>query len=172
VLAAHILRRIAAHAGGEPQRLSAAALESLRAHDFPGNVRELENILERATALSEAPVLDVSDLRLPQAHGQSQAEPRVGADLGPATADPSPPQAPHGSPSTLGLAGATAAAPGAGSPDIDIGDRPLEAKLDEIEKLAILKALDSTHWNRTAAAKLLGMTPRSLRYRLGKLGLD
>jgi two-component system response regulator PilR (NtrC family) len=57
-------------------------------------------------------------------------------------------------------------------PDLDIGDRPLEAKLDEIEKKAILKALDATHWNRTAAAKLLGMTPRSLRYRLGKLGLD
>ena len=50
--------------------------------------------------------------------------------------------------------------------------KKLEAQLDEIEKEAIRKALDATHWNRTAAAKLLGMTPRSLRYRLSKLGLD
>jgi len=49
---------------------------------------------------------------------------------------------------------------------------PLEDYLQEIEKQEILRALDTTHWNRTAAAKKLGMTFRSLRYRLKKLELD
>jgi two-component system response regulator PilR (NtrC family) len=50
--------------------------------------------------------------------------------------------------------------------------QPLEDRLDAIERSAILEALDATRWNRTAAAKRLGMTPRSLRYRLTKLGLS
>jgi two-component system response regulator PilR (NtrC family) len=156
VLADHILRRIASHTGAEPQRLSDAARAALRDYDFPGNVRELENILERATALSDAPVLDVADLRLSAPNGGPTIASADAAAATPPTTAPTPEQ--HGG-----------ADPGA---DLDIGDRPLEAKLDEIEKKAILKALDATHWNRTAAAKLLGMTPRSLRYRLGKLGLD
>jgi two-component system response regulator PilR (NtrC family) len=149
VLALHILGRIAAQSGNEPQQLSAAARAALHAYAFPGNVRELENILERATALSDAPLLDVGDLRLPAAERAS------------AHAPPPPSAVPD-----------AAAKAEAKAPDMHIGDRPLEAKLDEIEKNAILKALDSTHWNRTAAAKLLGMTPRSLRYRLSKLRLD
>jgi two-component system response regulator PilR (NtrC family) len=156
VLAGHILGRMAAQAGGDAQRLSDAARAALYAYDFPGNVRELENILERATALSDAPVLDVADLRLPAPNGGPAAE--HADDAGPRpTATAAVPAPEHA---------------GAGQTDIDIGDRPLEATLDEIEKKAILKALDATHWNRTAAAKLLGMTPRSLRYRLSKLGLD
>jgi two-component system response regulator PilR (NtrC family) len=167
VLATHILGRIAGQGGGEPQRLSEAARQALHGHDFPGNVRELENILERATALSDAPVLDVADLRLPQLHAPSQAPPQGHAQAGAAGNDPPERAAP-----ATETAAEQPTAQGASGADIDIGDRPLEAKLDEIEKKAILKALDTTHWNRTAAAKLLGMTPRSLRYRLGKLGLD
>ncbi len=164
VLAEHILARIAAQPGAKPRRLSDAALRALHAHDFPGNVRELENILERATALSDAAVLDVPDLRLPH--------PQSGAQTSAATADPPRAAAAAAATSTIEPEAAAATEPGPGEPDIDIGDRPLEAKLDAIEKRAILKALDSTRWNRTAAAKLLGMTPRSLRYRLSKLGLD
>jgi two-component system response regulator PilR (NtrC family) len=166
VLAGSILTRIAAQAGGEPQRLSEAARAALHAYDFPGNVRELENILERATALSDAPVLEVADLRLPDRE-PSTADPDPGTD--PAAAAAAPTQPPNEQPRTQAQAQPQ---PDSTDAEIDIGDRPLEAKLDEIEKKAILKALDTTHWNRTAAAKLLGMTPRSLRYRLSKLGLD
>jgi len=133
LLAAHILGRIAA--GGAPKRLSADAVQALTRYPFPGNVRELENVLERATALADDDVLGPRDLRLPRA--DAPVEDR--------------------------------AASRAVEPDDEL---PLEDRLGEIEKQAILKALDETHWNRTAAAKRLGMTARSLRYRLSKLGID
>jgi len=126
VLARHILNRIGSAVGCAPKTLSEPARQALSHYPFPGNVRELENILERATALSDSDSLSVEDLRLPH-------------------------------PGTAAHA---------------LADQPLEDKLDEIEKHAILEALDATRWNRTAAAKRLGMTPRSLRYRLSKLGLD
>ncbi|MEY6431932.1 sigma-54 dependent transcriptional regulator [Thioalkalicoccus limnaeus] len=131
VLAAHILERISRQTGRGPMRLSSAGLERLTSYRFPGNVRELENILERAAALCESDEIGVDELYLPQ-----------------------------GSSSTT-IAGSPAQT-----------DVPLENYLDEIEKKAILQALEETRWNRTAAAKKLGMTLRSLRYRLSKLGLD
>ncbi|HSO82282.1 helix-turn-helix domain-containing protein, partial [Thiocapsa sp.] len=131
-LAERMLLRIARHHKGQPaMTLSADALEALMDYGFPGNVRELENILERATALCEGSVIEVGDLYLPQADGP----------VLPARAQ--------------------------------IDDSvPLEDYLGEIEKKAILDALDETRWNRTAAAKKLGMTLRSLRYRLAKLGIE
>ena len=148
VLANHILDRIAAACDASPMQLSDDAREALSRYPFAGNVRELENILERATALSDAELLHPHDLRLP----------RTEAELAPV--DVAEPRA---------TALSDAAKPRFDEP---MADKPLEAQLDEIEKQAIRKALDATHWNRTAAAKLLGMTPRSLRYRLSKLGLD
>ena len=134
LLARHILERIATAAGAPPKRLSEASQRALAGYPFPGNVRELENVLERASALADGEVLTPSDLRLPP------AEP------------PAPP---------------TSAAQ-----ETPLDGRPLEDRLDEIEKRAILAALDETRWNRTAAAQRLGMTPRSLRYRLNKLAID
>jgi two-component system, NtrC family, response regulator PilR len=130
-LAAQILNKVARHQRDKaPMTLSEAALEALMRYDFPGNVRELENILERATALCDGPLIDLDDLYLPQSD------------------DPPP-------------------------TEVRIDDRlPLENYLGEIEKKAILDALDETRWNRTAAAKKLGMTLRSLRYRLAKLGIE
>ena len=131
MLAARALERISRyHADRGPMRLSNDALEALERYRFPGNVRELENILERATALCDGSVIATHDLYLPRGE------------------DPAPPSL----------------RPGAGV--------PLEDYLGEIEKQAILKALDETHWNRTAAAKKLGMTLRSLRYRLAKLHIE
>jgi two-component system response regulator PilR (NtrC family) len=131
-LAAQMLNRVARHQRDQgPMTLSEAALEALMRYDFPGNVRELENILERATALCDGSLIDLDDLYLPQ------------SDDPPAPAE------------------------------VRIDDRlPLENYLGEIEKKAILDALDETRWNRTAAAKKLGMTLRSLRYRLAKLGIE
>jgi len=136
VIAAAILARLAAQSGTAPARLSDAALAELRGYDFPGNIRELENILERATALSGSSEVAPEDLRL-----------RLGAGE----------EAPAGAQD-----GARAG----------MHDLPLPDYLDRIEREAILDALSKTRFNRTAAAKLLGVTFRTLRYRMQRLGIS
>ncbi|MBK1731707.1 sigma-54-dependent transcriptional regulator [Thiococcus pfennigii] len=131
LLATRILGRIAKQTGHDSLKLSDGALKKLVGHRFPGNVRELENILERAAALCDGDLIGADEVYLPQ-----------GATPTPTATNPTQ------------------------------SDLPLEDYLGEIEKKAILQALEETRWNRTAAAKRLGMTLRSLRYRLNKLGLD
>jgi two-component system response regulator PilR (NtrC family) len=130
-IAASILGRIARAADTAPSHLSDAALEDLMHYDFPGNIRELENILERATALSSGGEIGPDDLML---------KPAIAEEQGARTAD--------------GALGA-----------------PLPEYLDRMEREAILDALARTHFNRTAAAKLLGITFRTLRYRMQRLGI-
>lgn len=131
-LAQRLLERIRQrHATSTPWTLSPEALEALKRHHFPGNVRELENVLERAAALCEAAVIEAEDLQLPN--------------------------------------GNVNPVPNGGHLESEVA---LESYLGEIERQAILKALDETHWNRTAAARKLGMTLRALRYRLAKLGIE
>jgi two-component system response regulator PilR (NtrC family) len=124
-----ILRRQAANDGRSP-RLSSAALERLSAYDFPGNVRELENVLERALALTAGGEIGAEDLHL----APTQAATAQTAD---------------------GLSGL-----------------PLQERLDAVERQAILSALEQTRYNRTAAAKVLGITFRALRYRMERLGIN
>lgn len=131
-LAEHILQRLSSQSGCSTIELTPQALAALQRYSFPGNVRELENILERALALCENNRITADDLDLPETN-------QVNA--------PSAPDTAHHSAS-------------------------LENYMDEIEKQAIIQALDQTHWNRTAAAKKLGITFRALRYRLKKLGLE
>jgi two-component system, NtrC family, response regulator PilR len=147
-LANHILARIARQANRAPPQLTAAALRALQGYGFPGNVRELENILERAVTLSDGPTVDAGDIVIPKVMGPER-------DAGtPHLAAAGPPgQAPQQVPASPGAV-------------------PLGHFLDEVERQAILKALEETRWNRTAAARKLGMTLRSLRYRLAKLGVD
>ncbi len=129
----HVLTRIAT-AGEQPKaRIAPAALQRLLRHPFSGNVRELENILERATALCDDHTIQVDDLGL------------LPADA--ATTEPIE---------------CPAREAGAG----------LEDYLLDIERRVIMQALEATRWNRTAAAKQLGISFRALRYRLEKLGLD
>ena len=125
LLVDYSLRRLASESGLVYARLSAEALEQLLLYPFPGNVRELENILERALTLCDGALIRPFDLQLP--------------------------------------ASATAALEPGGKLDDYLGD---------VERRIILEALEQARWNRTAAARQLGLTLRALRYRLKKLDLD
>ncbi len=127
-LVKYILARLAADVGTSLPGLDTDAMQALNGYDFPGNVRELENILERAITLAEGSLIKTTDLQLPDS-----AQPLVAAE-----------QSTHGG---------------------------LRTFLDDVEKARILAALEKTRWNKTAAAKLLGISFRALRYRLEKLGL-
>jgi two-component system, NtrC family, response regulator PilR len=127
-MAQHILERLARTAGLTPPPLTASALEALQSYPFPGNVRELENVLERALALMAGDCIDAVDLNL------------------------APAQLP-------------------GIPSAAVGGS-LQDHLDQVERQAILDALSQSNDNRTAAARLLGVTFRSLRYRMARLGMN
>lgn len=154
LLASAILARIAARTGGPETRLSPAALAALRRHRFPGNVRELENVLERAVALAGDDVLMAADLLLP------------GPDIDlPIDAEPLEAEEADD--------GAAAVTPGV-PPSYEVVDgvpSSLPAYLDEQERNAIRAALSHTRYNRTAAAQLLGITFRQLRYRMQRLDI-
>lgn len=124
-LAAAILERHAAD--GRMLRLSAQAEAVLQAYHFPGNVRELENILERAVALAGGSEISVDDLQLTEERAAEQ--------------------------------------------DADVEGLPLPERLEAIERKAILDALERTRYNQTAAAKVLGISFRALRYRIQRLGI-
>ena len=129
LLANHILERMAGQSSVSPPVLSQEAMDALMHYPFPGNVRELENIMERAITLCDGNTIQTADLRL------------------------------------TAISASTAQGASAGSV-------ALEPFLDSIERDTIVKALEQTRYNKTAAAKLLGISFRALRYRLKKLGLD
>ncbi len=126
-LVEHILGQLAAAHGLPRPAIAADALSQLRGYPFPGNVRELENILERALTLCEGQQITAPDLHLPER--TDTGEEREGEPL-------------------------------------------LDDYLGDVERQAIVQALEETRWNKTAAARKLGITFRALRYRLAKLGLD
>ncbi|NOQ14932.1 MAG: response regulator [Methyloprofundus sp.] len=130
-LCEHFLTKISKNNRLTGVELSTDAIKALKRYNFPGNVRELENILERAVALYEGNKITEQDLNL---------IPEVSQALESDSFDP-----------VMGS---------------------LENYLEEIEKQAITNALEKNKWNRTATAKQLGMSFRSLRYRLKKLGLE
>jgi two-component system response regulator PilR (NtrC family) len=135
-LAEAILRRLGRRMKVTSPSLAKDALSALEAYNFPGNVRELENILERAITLTINGEIRVGDIQL----------------------RPSP----VAMTSTLASDGAANASPGGA-----LGDH-----LEDIERDAILKALEQTRYNKTAAAKVLGMSFRALRYRIKKLRIE
>jgi two-component system, NtrC family, response regulator PilR len=135
-----ILARLARRAGATAPQLSADAVSVLQDYAFPGNVRELENVLERALTLSTGGEITAEHIRLRSTARVSGAEaPAPGAAVAPAAVD----------------AGAA-----------------LGSQLESIERDAIIKALEKTRYNKTAAAKVLGMSFRALRYRIKKLGIE
>lgn len=163
-LAEAILARISERSGAAQARLSPSAAAALQRYRFPGNVRELENILERAVALASDDVLLADNLMLPI------SEPDPVVDNEPIAAQLAEP-----ADDVSALAGddAPEATP-AGVLDFRVVDgvpTSLGAYLDSLERDAIRSALGKTRYNRTAAAQLLGITFRQLRYRMQRLGI-
>ena len=132
LLTKHLLKRMTAQSNGTLPDVDKEAMKALKKYSFPGNVRELENILERAYTLCEDNRIELSDLQLNNEAGNS---------FSPAQAAETP---------------------------VD----SLDDYLEDIERKAIMQALEDTRWNRTAAAEKLGITFRQMRHRLKKLGIE
>jgi two-component system response regulator PilR (NtrC family) len=135
-LAEAVLRRLGRRMKITPPMLGKDALAALERYTFPGNVRELENILERAITLTTGGEISAADIQLRST---------VLASTGAAGTD------------------ASGTAPAGGA----LGDH-----LEDIERDAIVRALEQSRYNKTAAAKALGMSFRALRYRIKKLGIE
>jgi len=131
LLARHLLAKIGHSHGKESVSLTDAAIQKLEQHPFHGNVRELENILERAITMTDSSSLDADDLEL-----SVQGAQRLNAIDTPTDSDEAPPHS------------------------------------EVSERQQILNALEATHWNRKAAAALLGLSYRQMRYRIQQFGLD
>lgn len=141
-LAASILARLARTHERPTPLLAPSALDALAQYHFPGNVRELENILERALALAEGDSIGASDLRLPAPGGH-----RV-------------------------TGGAAATHQEEAVVDLPAGNGALPSYIEQMERTAIQRALEENRWNKTRTAAQLGITFRALRYKLKKLGMD
>jgi two-component system response regulator PilR (NtrC family) len=132
LLASAILERLARRMKTEAPRLVSDAVEALQNYTFPGNVRELENVLERALTLSSAGVITADNIKVRATQRPASAASHAGTER----------------------------------------EGALGTQLEDIERDAIVKALEKTRYNKTAAAKLLGMSFRALRYRIKKLGIE
>lgn len=159
LLAGHCLQKLA-HSNGTPAAtLNPDTQAALQNYSFPGNVRELENTLERAYTLCENNVIEVADLQLKDASQQPASTGSSAVAIGDK----------ENSENTA--AANTRAETTEISADISV-DNSLDSYLEEVEKRAILKALDETRWNRTAAAEKLGISFRQIRHRLKKFGIE
>jgi len=127
LLVKSILTRLADENATAEPRIDRDALKKIYRYPFPGNIRQLENTLERAMTMCDEGIIGMDHLQLPE---PSQVLQEIG------------------------------------------DDQPLEEYLEQVERQVIIRALDQARWNRTAAAKKLGLSFRALRYRLSKLGIE
>jgi two-component system response regulator PilR (NtrC family) len=155
-----ILARLSAP--GHQAALGPGVLEALRAWSFPGNVRELENVLERALAFANDGVIELQDLVL------KAARPAEPAAVAPAAPVPQPAQAAQ--PPAPQPAAPQPAAPQPAVPEALPNNLP--DYLAQVERDIIQRALNQTQFNRTQAANLLGISVRQLRYQIQKLGIQ
>jgi len=159
-LADMVLTRLAKDYDAPKPKLSKAALQALGNHDFPGNVRELENLLERAFTLCENNQITPADLNLSAATTAAPVTQKSAAnpDTAPDAAAEVNEQVVGGPAETLSTTLAN--------------NESLEDYLEKVERTLITQALEENRWNKTAAAKDLGITFRALRYRLKKLDME
>ncbi|PID63267.1 MAG: sigma-54-dependent Fis family transcriptional regulator [Gammaproteobacteria bacterium] len=179
LIARHLLARLTNRFGlPEPLEFSGAAEAALLAHTYPGNVRELENILERAAALVDGTTIEVADLGLDDRIARADAVvtnqhvPDADAPSTPATHTTTPSdQRNTSSFMASGLRALTANKASRSAASDDNGDEATHTRRTN-ERDRILDCLQRHRWNRKAAAKELGLTYRQLRYRIGQYGLD
>jgi len=133
LLVEHFLRKIDRNWKSDIPRVDLSAQQALRDYRFPGNVRELENILERAITLCDNNLITTADLKLPNAGNQISGE---------------------------------------FNQPFDTDNLALDTTLGNSKRSAIMQVLEKTRYNKTAAAKLLGLTFHQLRYRIKKLGIE
>jgi two-component system response regulator PilR (NtrC family) len=151
-----VLARLAPHAGvWPPPRLTRDALVHLSRYPFPGNVRELENLLHRAVALSGAEELDVYDLGLPESVFTDSAAQELD----------------HLSAAVEG-AGDPTRAPARMTPVEEPLPNDLAKYLDDVERDILVRALEHHRFNRTAAGISLGLSLRQMRYRMARLNVN
>ena len=149
LLAQHFIQKICQEWDIPVKPLSERAREFLLAQYYPGNVRELRNMMERAITLSDENSIDLPHLQTAPLRPIAQTNYANTTQQGTVGND----QLSH-------------------VPSRKLPEEGLELYLEKIEKEILMNALNLTHWNRTLAAKKLGMSFRSLRYRLKKFGLD
>ena len=154
-----VLERIAHDAGVSPApRLTREALQQLACYAFPGNVRELENLLHRAVALSGGETIAVADLGLPAAElGEAIVADNEVPDLRAIAFDEPPARFPP---------------PVASLPAEEPLPSDLAAYLDDVERDILVRALERHRYNRTAAGASLGLSLRQMRYRMARLGVN
>lgn len=141
LLAEHFLQRIQTRMQLPPHTLESSAIELLCRYDYPGNIRELENIIERALALADNQRISADDLNI---------SPEINAAINPASQPGTQPQ----------------------QNDIEPTASTYPPSLQDSERQAIKQALEQTRWNQAAAARLLGLSARQLRYRIKKLQIE
>ena len=188
ILAAHLLTKLARDAGYPEAHLSPQALAKLEAYPFPGNVRELENILERALTFVEGDTIEadnihVNENRLPAHNEPSAPPPAHTAYQPPQQPYPYPPQQPSAyTPQPYPPQYSRDEDSSPYSPEIPYHAPPpprnntlpddLEDYMQTMEKNLLLKALDDCGGNRTKAAEKLGISFRAMRYKMKKLGIE
>jgi two-component system response regulator PilR (NtrC family) len=154
-ICAAVLQRIARDAGvAVPPRLSADAMARLADYAFPGNVRELENLLHRAVTLASGDLIEAEDLG-------------IAADAAVDNNEWQTPDAPASVPPAP-----TAAAVPAVLPEQAPLPNDLVAYLDQVERDVLMRALERYRFNRTAAGQSLGLSLRQMRYRMARLGIN
>ena len=146
-LAENILLKLASTLDITVPVVSGEALQQLQQYHFPGNVRELENILERAMTLCENNTIRIVDLNLPRPDAGMVADEATPSNIIQAAKAPEGQLLPPGYDS-------------------------IDEYLEEIEKGILLRTLETQKWNKTASAKALGISFRQIRYKLKKYGLD